>query len=125
MRLCGYAVCAAVMTLLLRRLKPEAGLAVSLASGALLTGLFLPQLSQVITAVSDIARAGGLAEDYLVQLLKVCGVSLLMDFSAQTCRDAGEDGLALRVEMAGRVALIALALPFMQALLMQIMSLSS
>ena len=59
------------------------------------------------------------------QLLRVCGVSLLMDFAAQTCRDAGENGLAMKVELAGRITLIALSLPFMQALLVQILSLSS
>ena len=47
-----------------------------------------------------------------------------MDFAAQTCRDAGEDGLALKVELAGRVMLIALSLPVMQTLLTQIMSLA-
>ena len=57
-------------------------------------------------------------------LLKIGGISLLMDFAAQTCRDAGENGLALKVELAGRVMLILLALPFMQALLTQILSLS-
>ena len=53
------------------------------------------------------------------------GISLLTDFAAQTCRDAQEDGLAMKVELAGRVMLIALALPVMQALLTQIMSLAS
>ena len=47
-----------------------------------------------------------------------------MDFAAQTCRDANEDGLAMKVELAGRVMLIALALPVMRTLLVQILSLS-
>jgi len=64
------------------------------------------------------------ADEYLSQLLKVAGVALLMDFSAQTCRDAGEEGLALKTELAGRVMLISLALPFMQALLQQILSIA-
>lgn len=58
------------------------------------------------------------------QLLKVGGISLLADFAAQTCRDAEEPGLAMKVEFAGRVILISLALPVMLALLTQIMSLS-
>jgi len=63
-------------------------------------------------------------DSYISQLLKIGGISLLMDFAAQTCRDAGEDGLALKVETAGRVMLIGLSLPVMEALLTQIMSLS-
>ena len=124
LRLTGFGVSAALMALLLRRLKPELGLAASLAAGVLLCGLVLPHLAQLLQGLESIARAGGLADGYMAQLLKVCGVSLLTDFAAQTCRDAGEAGLAVKVELGGRVALLALSLPFMEALLTQIMSLS-
>ncbi len=124
LRLTGFGVSAALMALLLRRLKPEVGLAASLAAGVLLCGLVLPHLAQLLQGLESIARAGGLADGYMAQLLKVCGVSLLTDFAAQTCRDAGEAGLAVKVELGGRVALLALSLPFMEALLTQIMSLS-
>ena len=124
LRLTGFGVSAALIALLLRRLKPEVGLAASLAAGVLLCGLVLPHLAQLLQGLESIARAGGLADGYMAQLLKVCGVSLLTDFAAQTCRDAGEAGLAVKVELGGRVALLALSLPFMEALLTQIMSLS-
>lgn len=124
LRLAGFGMGAAVMAMLLRRMKPEIGAAAAIAAGLLLAGLALPQLAQVVQGVAEIARTGGLQEGYVTQLLKVCGVSLLMDFAAQTCRDAGEGGLAMKVELAGRVALISLSLPFMQALLTQILSLS-
>lgn len=124
LKLAGFAVCSAIMSMLLRRMKAEAGIALSLAAGAMLLLLLLPTLQEAVSGVTAIARAGDLSDSYMKQLLKVGGVSLLMDFSAQTCRDAGEDGLAMKVELAGRVTLIALALPFMEALLEQIMSLS-
>lgn len=124
LKLAGLAVCAAMMALLLRRMRPEAGLALALGAGVLITGLLLPTLESAVAGISAIAMAGGVPDSYMTQLLKVGGVSLLADFAAQTCRDAGEDGLAMKVELAGRITLIALALPFMQSLLTQIMSLS-
>ena len=124
LKLSGVAVCAAVMALILRQIKPEISLATSLAGGALLAALLLPRLTEVVQGLAAIAQLGGLAESYITQLLRVCGVSLLSDFAAQTCRDAGESGLAMKVELAGRVVLMAMALPFMQALLQQILSLS-
>lgn len=124
LKLAGIAVCAALMALLLRRMRPEAGLALALGAGALMTLLLLPTLHSAVSGISALARTGGVPDGYMTQLLKVGGVSLLADFAAQTCRDAGEDGLAMKVELAGRVTLIALALPFMESLLTQIMSLS-
>ncbi len=124
MKLAGFAVCAAVMAMMLRRMRPEAGTVTALAGGIIATLLVLPALSRVISGVTALASLGGISDGYMSQLLKVGGVSLLMDFAAQTCRDAGEAGLAMKVELGGRVMLIALALPFMETLLRQILSLS-
>lgn len=124
MHFAGFAVCAAAMALVMRRLRPESATVLVLAAGALAGIMILPQLGQIVSGVSALASAGGVQDSYMTQLLKVGGVSLLMDFAAQTCRDAGEDGLALKTELAGRVMLIALALPVMRTLLEQIISLS-
>lgn len=124
LKLAGLGVCGALLAMLLRRMRPGAGLAVSLAAGLMLLAGLMPALEEAIGRISTIAQAGGLSDAYMTQLLKVGGVSLLTDFAAQTCRDAEENGLALKVEVAGRVTLIALSLPFMEALLTQIMSLS-
>ncbi|MBQ8554887.1 MAG: hypothetical protein IJ438_03335 [Clostridia bacterium] len=123
-RIGAFAVCAAVMALVLRRFKPEMGTALVMAAGALAALLILPMLAEVVDGIVALARSGGVQDAYMSQLLKVGGISLLTDFAAQTCRDAGEDGLALKAELAGRVMLIALALPFMQSLLSHILSLS-
>ena len=124
LKLSGVPVCAPLMSLLLRRMRPEAGLALARGAGPFLIRPLTPSLQILVSGVATLAQTGGVPDAYMTQLLKVGGVSLLADFSAQTCRDAGEDGLAMKVELAGRVTLIALALPFMEALLAQTMSLS-
>ena len=124
MKIAALAVCAAVCALVLRRMRPEMGAALSIAAGLMVLLLAIPMVAQVMNGLSDMAQSGGVSDGYMAQLLKVAGVSLLMDFAAQTCRDAGEESLAMKAELAGRVMLLALALPFMQTLLGQILSLS-
>lgn len=124
MKIAAVAVCAAIMALMLRRMRPEAGGVLALAAGVMVMLLALPTVAQLIGGLAGLAQSGGVSDGYLLQLLKVAGISLLMDFAAQTCRDAGEDGLAMKTELAGRVMLLSLALPFMQTLLGHILSLS-
>lgn len=119
-----FAVCAAAMALVMRRLRPESGTVLVIAAGTLAGILLLPQVEQIVSEITALASAGSVQEGYIAQLLRVGGVSLLMDFAAQTCRDADEEGLAMKTELAGRVMLIALALPVMRTLLEQIISLS-
>lgn len=123
-QIAGFAVCAAAMALTMRKLRPESATVLVVAAGALAAIMVIPQLAEIVDGVTAMAAMGGVQNGYMSQLLKVAGISLLMDFAAQTCRDAGEDGLAMKVELAGRVMLIALALPVMRTLLAQILSLS-
>ncbi len=123
-QIAGFAVCAAALALVMRRLRPESATALVIAAGALAGLMVLPRLAEIVSGVTALAAAGGVQDGYMSQLLKVGGISLLMDFAAQTCRDADEDGLAMKVELAGRVMLIGLALPVMRTLLEQILSLS-
>ena len=123
-QLAGFAVCAAAIALVMRKMRPEAATVLVIAAGLLAMTAVLPLLGQMLAGVKALAQRGGLQEEYMSSLLKIAGISLLMEFAAQTCRDAGEDGLALKVELAGRVMLIALSLPVMQTLLTQIMSLA-
>ena len=99
-------------------------LSAALAAGLLLLGMARPRLAQLAEGVRSLALAGGVKDGYMLLLMKVAGISLLMDFAAQTCRDAGEDGLAMKAELAGRVMLLTLALPPLQSLLGLILSIA-
>lgn len=124
MQYAAFAVCAAALALVMRRLRPESAPVLVIAAGTLAALLILPQLAGIVTDVTALAAMGNVQDGYMAQLLKIAGISLLMDFAAQTCRDASEDGLAQKVELAGRVMLISLSLPVMRTLLSQILSLS-
>ena len=123
-QIAGFVICAAIIALVMRKLRPESAGVLVIAAGTLSVIMVIPQLEQIVSGMAALATQGGVQDGYMSQLLKVAGISLMMDFAAQTCRDADEDGLAMKVELAGRVMIIALALPVMQALLSQIMSLS-
>ena len=115
-KLAGFAVCAALVALILRRLRPEAGWGVSLGAGAIVLLAALPALSALVRGIASLSAMSGLDDSFMQQLLKIAGLSLLLDFAAQTCRDA-------QVEFAGRVLLLSSALPVLQALLSQLVSL--
>lgn len=95
-QIAGFAVCAAVLALTMRRIRPETAPVLVIAAGALAAIMVLPRLAEIVDGVRALAASGGVEDAAISPLLKVAGISLLMDFSAQTCRDAGEDGLATR-----------------------------
>ena len=124
-QIAGFAVCAAALALILRRLRPESATVLVIAASALAGLMILPQLAQIVDGVVSLAKSGGVQDGYITQLLKISGISLLMDFAAQTCRDAGETGIAAHTELAGRILILTLTLPSMHRLMELILSVSA
>ena len=55
--------------------------------------------------------------EYLSVLIKAIGVCYLTQFSADSCRDAGESSLAGKVELAGKIAILISALPLLDSVI--------
>ena len=59
---------------------------------------------------------------YLNTLLKIMGIAYLAEFGSQICRDAGEGVIAGKVEFAGKLLILVMALPLLAAVLETILN---
>ena len=107
----------AVLSLAVRSWRPEFSISISAASGLVLFAMVYSQLEGIISGVSGLFQKSGSAGVYFPVLLKVIGIAYLTDFSAQVCRDAGENGIASKVEMAGKIFIFYAALPVFTSLI--------
>lgn len=105
----------AVLTLLLEKSHPELAilLALSVCAGLLLFGL--SRLGTVLSALKQLAQAGGLSSDLLQPLVKTVGIALVTRTGAELCRDAKQGAMASVVEMAGAFCAIIVSLPLLGA----------
>ncbi len=123
-RFLGIALGAAVLAMTVRSAHREMGAAFSLCCGAALMLLLMERLGQAVAAIDEMARLSAVSEGHMALIFKVLGISMLSEFAAQACRDAGEEGIALRVEMGGKVMLVLLSLPVLQQITQLIMELT-
>ena len=119
-KLLGAAVACAVMALTLRTAHRPMAVVFSLAAGAL-----LDPLRQAVELLQGIAAYAPEGREQLALMLKLLGVSFAAEFAAQACRDAGEDGIALRVELSAKVMLVILAAPLLRQLASMILELTA
>ncbi|MBR5232491.1 MAG: hypothetical protein IKW00_09655 [Clostridia bacterium] len=113
-RFIGIAAAGAVLSMTVRGAHKEMGAVFSLLCGTVLILLLTDRIAETVSAFGEIARLSSMTDGQTALILKVLGVSLLSEFAAQACRDAGEEGIALRVELGGRIMLIVLALPLLK-----------
>lgn len=110
-KLAGFSIAAALLAMTVRRQQPQIALGISLAAGALILSLAAQRLGGVVETIAQLCSRASLQGEALGMILKVLGISYLTEFAAQTCRDAGEEGLCQKVLLAGRVMVLALAAP--------------
>ncbi|NLN81919.1 MAG: stage III sporulation protein AD [Clostridiales bacterium] len=110
----GITVIAAFLAVLLRRYHPEYSMAIGVITGAVVLILLLSQLAPVLGRLQALLRSASLPEEYGIILFKALGISLLAQLSSDACRDAGENAMAEKAELAGKVFLLILALPLFE-----------
>ena len=114
--LCCIALIAAMLSLTLKKYNGEIAIVVSLGASVLIMAAVFSAASPVFEEIGRLYRGTGLREEYGKILLKCLGVGLVCQLAGDTCRDAGETALASKVDIAGRVTVLVLALPMLSQL---------
>ncbi len=113
----GLGIGAAVLYAVLREAKPDMAALLSLAAGAVLMLGVLGGVQEVLEAMRSLSSRVGLEGTYVSTLLRVIGIAYLAQFGAQACRDAGAGGIADKVELCGKVAVLSIAAPVVVSLM--------
>lgn len=110
----GIAVCAAVIAAMLRRYHQEYAVLLSIAAGIVILLEIFANVTPAMKQIRTLFSASGLSTDYLLILMKTLGISFLAQFAADSCRDAGENALASKMELAGKISIVVLSLPLFE-----------
>ncbi|NLU42523.1 MAG: stage III sporulation protein AD [Firmicutes bacterium] len=112
----GLAIVGLLVIGLVRQASPEMATLLSMTLGVVLLLWIVDSLAQAVTSLQDLAARARIQPEYIKAILKVVGISYIAGFSAQMCRDAGESALASKVELAGKVMILLIALPVFRAI---------
>ncbi len=119
----GFALAGAVLCLLVRRQQQQLAAVIAVVAGTVLLIGAMESLTGLGSIMDRLVSLGGLRREYLSMLLKVLGMSCATDLAAQTCEDLGEQGLALKVGLAGKWCMFGIIAPMLLDLLETIVQL--
>lgn len=110
------------LIIIIKELKADFAVLLSIAFSAVLFIYLIDPISKTITAFAGIAERSGISSDIFSAVLKVAGISFVAEFAASACSDAGQTAIASKVEAAGKIIIITLALPIITSMLDTIFS---
>jgi stage III sporulation protein AD len=116
MQIVALAVVAVVLIVVIRQERPELALQISVAAGLIIFIFVIWKVAGVIKVLEKLASRADLNMVYLGALLKIIGIAYIAEFGTQVCRDAGENALAFKVELAGKAMILVLAVPIISTI---------
>lgn len=102
---------ATVLVSVLREHAPQFAMLVSILAGIVLLTMVVHNMDGVVQSLAGLADAAKLDHGFLTTVLRIIGIAYIVEFAAQVARDAGEGSLAGKIELAGKVGIIVLAMP--------------
>ena len=115
-QLCAAALVGVFLSMLIKEKSPNISVLLSSLCGAVILFSVAGDLSDIVSYVYEFSSFSGFESEILSVLLKVTGIAYIIDFSGDICRDAGENGIAKKLEFAGKISIIAISLPVIVSL---------
>ena len=79
--------------------------------------MLLDKLTGIVELLANLSNKAGINNQFLGILLKITGIAFLTEFAVSICQDSGETAIANKIDLGGKVIIIAISIPIISALL--------
>ncbi len=111
LQLVGIGLTATVLSAIIRPRVPQFAMLIGILTGTILLTIVVRNMEVVISTLNQLANAAHVDKGFMATILKIIGIAYIVEFAAQVARDAQEGALAGKIELAGKVGIVILAIP--------------
>lgn len=122
-KICIIAIISVIVILTIKPQMANMSVLITIVSGVIIFMMIIPTLEEVITSILDIVSMLDIGIENISIILKIIGISYICEFSSQICIDAGENAIASKIELAGKMLIMFISIPIITRLLSLITSL--
>ena len=116
-KIIGIAFVTLIIVIILKQYKPEFAMYASILGGAIILLISLSKIDGIINLIQNIASKTAINGQFIGIILKITGIAFLTEFAVSICKDSGETAIANKVDIGGKVIIIAISIPIISALL--------
>jgi len=119
----GLALIATVLILVVKEQKPMFAFLLTVFTGVFIFLFLIGKIDSIIRVLEDLATRSGINMIFLKTILKMIGIAYIAEFGAQIMRDAGQESIASKIELAGKILIMMMAVPIIGAIIETVMKL--
>ena len=117
-KIVGFSIVAVILITILKSVKKEDfALTMTVITSIILFGIVILKLESIVRILNDLVDKSGINREYLTLLLKVTGISYIIELATNICKDAGNSSIASKVEMFGKISIVVLTIPILTSVI--------
>ena len=116
-KIVGIGIILSIVLVLIKQIKPELATVVLVAGSVIMLTIILKYFANVMSVFDVIINKTGINKDLFAIVLKIVGVGYLIEFGANVCVDSGNNAIADKVLLGGKLIILILAMPIITSLL--------
>jgi len=117
----AFAFIALFIVLLFKGKRDDIAVQVSIAAGIFIFLFLISKMTMILQFLQQVSLKANIDFVYLNTVLKILGIAYLATFCSEICNDAGEKNIGSKVEFAGKILILVLAIPILMAVLQSIL----
>ncbi len=102
--------------------KDDFALIATIITAVILFTLVLMKLESITSLLENLVQKSGINKEYLTLLLKVTGISYVIELATNICKDAGNSAIASKVEMLGKISIVVLTIPILTSVISTVLN---
>ncbi len=116
LKISAVGITAVCLSAAIKKDSPHFSLLLGLAAGIIIIFIIAEPIKDVFYVLYELSRESGVNSAYLAIVIKVIGIAYISEFAVQLSNDAGETSIAGKIELAGKILIMAVSAPIIVSL---------
>lgn len=120
-KIVAFAFIALIIVFTIRKENGVLAIQISTVVGILIFLFMISKITAILQLLQQLALKANIDYVYINTVFKILGIAYLTSFCVEICKDANESSIASKVEFAGKILILVLAIPILMAVLQSIL----
>ncbi|MDX8359637.1 MULTISPECIES: stage III sporulation protein AD [Bacillaceae] len=113
----GIGLIATFLAMIVNEQKPSFAFLLVVFVSCIIFLFLIDQIYEVIRMIEKIAVNANVNMVYIETIMKIIGIAYIAEFGAQITKDAGQGAIATKIELAGKILILTMAIPILTVII--------
>jgi stage III sporulation protein AD len=117
LQITGVALVGAFLAMIIKEQKPNLAFLLVVFVGSSIFLFLIDKIYEIIQMIQQLAVNANVNMVYLQTVLKIIGIAYIAEFTSQITKDAGQGAIASKIELAGKIIILTMAIPILTVII--------